>query len=168
MKRHRSHRDKKIQKLNLVALMDIFTILVFFLMVNSSDVQIKESHESIALPKATTPTLPADSLKLFVNNKMMFIENDSNPIQLSKQVLDEEFIPQLIAQLNRLDSEKSPLTPENEAKGRTITIMSDKAVPYGVMKKILASCAQTAYRDVALAVNYEDLDKVTPAETNRS
>ena len=43
IERHRA-RMKKTSKLSLVSLMDIFTILVFFLMVNASDVEVLQKQ----------------------------------------------------------------------------------------------------------------------------
>ena len=48
-------------KLNLVSLMDIFTILVFFLMVNTGDVEVLQPDERIVLPKSYA-TLKPDSV----------------------------------------------------------------------------------------------------------
>lgn len=44
-KHHR--RLNQAPKMNLVSLMDIFTILVFFLLVNSSDVEVLQTDKSI-------------------------------------------------------------------------------------------------------------------------
>ena len=160
MKRHRNHRNTTESKLNLVALMDIFTILVFFLMVNSSDAIIKQTHKSITLPEAATPTLPTDTIKLVVNNDSFFIESTSGQkptaIAVNEKNIENGIYPDLIAQLTTLESRLPKLPPEDIAKGRQITIMSDKAVPYKVMKTILASCAATSYRDISLAIAYKD------------
>src|SRR6056297_3044858 len=54
-KRIRRHygRMHKPGGLNLVSLMDIFTILVFFLMVNSSDVKVMQNTADVPLPEST-------------------------------------------------------------------------------------------------------------------
>ena len=41
--------------INLVSMMDIFTILVFFLLVNSSDVEVLPNAKEIVLPTSTAP-----------------------------------------------------------------------------------------------------------------
>ncbi|HYQ72258.1 MAG TPA: biopolymer transporter ExbD, partial [Gammaproteobacteria bacterium] len=38
--------------INLVSLMDIFTILVFFLLVNSSDGEVLPTHKAVNLPES--------------------------------------------------------------------------------------------------------------------
>jgi biopolymer transport protein ExbD len=51
-------RMQQNSKLNLVSLMDIFTILVFFLMVNSGDVEILQSDKDITLPDSVSEQKP--------------------------------------------------------------------------------------------------------------
>jgi biopolymer transport protein ExbD len=47
----RNHRRlAQTPRLNLVALMDIFTILVLFLMVNNGDVEVLQPERNITLP----------------------------------------------------------------------------------------------------------------------
>ena len=45
-----SRNRVKITKMNLTSLMDVFTILVFFLLVNSGSVEIMEAPKNITLP----------------------------------------------------------------------------------------------------------------------
>ena len=60
-RRSRQVRGKKSAALNLVSLMDIFTILVFFLMVNSSEVEVLQSSSKIKLPDFHLRETPAKS-----------------------------------------------------------------------------------------------------------
>ena len=55
MDRHHK-RHKRSTALNLVSLMDIFTILVFFLLVNSSDVEVLPSAKDVQLPESIAET----------------------------------------------------------------------------------------------------------------
>lgn len=49
----RQHRRGRLPGLNLVSLMDIFTILVFFLLVNSSDTSSLQGNKDLQLPIST-------------------------------------------------------------------------------------------------------------------
>ena len=53
--------------LNLVSLMDIFTILVFFLLVNTSDGEILPTHKSVELPESISEQQPRVNVTLMVN-----------------------------------------------------------------------------------------------------
>ena len=48
----RNERGKKTVSLNLVSLMDIFTILVFFLLVNSAQVEVLPNARDLQLPES--------------------------------------------------------------------------------------------------------------------
>lgn len=156
MKRHRNRRQSPTQKLNLVALMDIFTILVFFLMVNSSDVQIKDTHDSVALPQSTTTELPADTLKLYITDTYMFFEDESEQYSLDQFSKESGTYPQLVQALEAIASKQGELPESRQAKGRPITIMGDEKTDYTTIQQVLASCATTSFRDVSLAVIYKE------------
>lgn len=158
MKRHRSRRQNPVQKLNLVALMDIFTILVFFLMVNSSDVQIKETHDSVALPESSTTQLPEDTLKLYITQDYMFFDKSNQKIDLNDDS-DSSIYPQLVAALQSVALSQGEIPEARLEKGRAITVLGDQKTSYTTIQKILASCAQTEFRDVSLAVIYNDVQE---------
>ena len=72
---HRREGQKKRSKvvsLNLVSLMDIFTILVFFLMVNSSD-ETLQSNAKIKLPDSTAEKMPKNQLLISVNQDDLIV-----------------------------------------------------------------------------------------------
>src|SRR5690606_32547013 len=74
-KHHR--RAKQVPKLNLVSLMDIFTILVFFLLVNSSDVEVLQADKSIKLPASVSDIVPENNLVVMVNAEAMIVAAQS-------------------------------------------------------------------------------------------
>ncbi len=73
MERHHKRQSQQA-KLSLVSLMDIFTILVFFLMLNASDVQVLDNHKSVTLPEATSETPARETLLLLVNNQSLILQ----------------------------------------------------------------------------------------------
>ncbi len=150
----RYHKRSKMQaKLSLVSLMDIFTILVFFLLVNSSDVEILQTHKSVQLPESTAEQKPENNLMIMVNNDSILVNGrkiaDTGEVMLS----DEAEIEALRAELE-YRAGRQPLVSEAERQiGRDITIMGSRDLPYSLLKKIMMTCAQTEYRNISLAVN---------------
>jgi len=62
----RNHkRNANKSSLNLTALMDIFTILVFFLMVNQSEVEVQNT-DTVELPVSLAENKPDDQLTVLV------------------------------------------------------------------------------------------------------
>jgi len=60
---------------------------------------------------------------------------------------DADLIEPLQAQLVALKAR-----PEALAAGTTVTIMGDKDIPFRLLRKVMSTCAQAAYTDVAFAV----------------
>ena len=67
-------RMHKAGGLNLVSLMDIFTILVFFLMVNSSDVKVLQNTADVPLPQSTSEKEAVESLTVQVTGGSILVQ----------------------------------------------------------------------------------------------
>ncbi|WP_207234089.1 ExbD/TolR family protein [Shewanella maritima] len=151
-------RLKAGNKLNLVALMDIFTILVFFLIVNQSEVRVLQNIEKIKLPVSIAEELPVENLVITVIDQTVLVQDravwqsqaDDNIHQPH-----EEFVKALTNELNYQASKRPELTESEQLKGRAVTILSDASTPYALLKQIMAACAETGYRNMSLAVEQQ-------------
>lgn len=142
-------------KLNLVALMDIFTILVFFLMVNQSEVKVLQSNKDISLPRSVSEQLPSEKVMLTITANGVLVQG--KPVwQGDWQQESSQWLPALTAalsaELNYLATRAAPLSDEQLQAGRALTILGDASVPYALLRKLMAICAATEYRDLSLAV----------------
>lgn len=144
-------------KLNLVSLMDIFTILVFFLLVNSSDVEVLQKNKEIKLPESVAEKKPEDNLIVMVSNESVMV--GGRKIADVKAIInsDSAEIKPLVEELDhraKLRLARNPYRSEEEEKlGLNITIMGDHAIPYALLKRIMTTCAKSEYRNLSLAVN---------------
>ena len=151
-KRIRRHqrRGKHQSKLNLVSLMDIFTILVFFLMVNSSsDVQVLSQDKTISLPVSNAEQIPKDTLALTVTNTHVLINGRAIVETATLRDLEGDIEPKL---KEELDYQASRSNYDGE-QGRPVTIVADKELPYQLLKKIMSTCVDSGYLNISLAVN---------------
>lgn len=152
MERH--HRRSKSQsKLNLVSLMDIFTILVFFLLVNSSDVEVLQSNKDITLPASVAEKKPENNLVVMVSAEDIIVGGRKVANVKSVMKSDEREIASLKKELLYLAGRKPYRSIKEEEKGRDITIMGDQNIPYALLKKIMTTCAKSEYRNISLAVS---------------
>lgn len=150
-KHHRRHNSAA--KLQLVSLMDIFTILVFFLLLNSSDVEILQTDKSIALPESISQQKPDETLVIRVNQESLFVGADKVADVADMMKGDSSELVQPLSLALQKYAEDKPLTEREIERGRSVTIMGDQTVPYAVLKRIMATSAATDYRDIALAVS---------------
>lgn len=152
-------RFNSAPKLNLVSLMDIFTILVFFLIVNQSEVRVLESTQQINLPVSIAEELPSENILITVLNNQVLVQDrliweHENSLTESTAIEEnsEKLVESIKTELNYLASKRTELTVSEQEKGRAVTIIGDAAVPYKVLKQIMAACAASDYRNMSLAV----------------
>lgn len=144
--------------LNLVSLMDIFTILVFFLLVNSSSVQEMPNSKSVKLPQSTSDRLPEETLLLLVNSDHILVQG--RPVVKIAEIAEQSelLIGSLLAELQHHADRAGLLQPG--AEPGEVTIMGDKEISYSLLKRIVATCSRANYTRVSLAVMRKAKDKV--------
>lgn len=152
MARHHRRMNKQ-SKLNLVSLMDIFTILVFFLMVNSGDVEVLQADKNIKLPESTAEVKPDITLLIKISASDLIVQG--RKIASVDEVLASsgDRIRSLDKELQYQASRKPLMTEMEKERGRAVTIMGDQEIPYQLLKRVMTTCAQADYRDISLAVN---------------
>ncbi len=153
----RMERHRKLSKgapLNLVSLMDIFTILVFFLLVNSSSAPQLPSQKDLALPKSTAKKTPKETLILAVTADSLLIGGREIVALADVKASSEDVIEPLRLELEFQRSNRQLKVESGQSpQGETITIMGDEKIPYEVMHKILATCQQANYTEIAFAAH---------------
>jgi len=151
MDRHHA-RHKKVVGLNLVSLMDIFTILVFFLLVNSSDVEVLPNAKDVQLPESIAETKARESVVILVTDSEILVQG--RVVGRVEEVLasDELIIPGLRAELVAQAGRSLISSEEDETLGREATIMGDREIPYHLLKRVMATCTDADYGRLSLAV----------------
>ncbi|MEM7080812.1 MAG: biopolymer transporter ExbD [Pseudomonadota bacterium] len=147
--RRRARGGKKTAGLNLVSLMDIFTILVFFLMVNSSEVEVLQTSSDIKLPDSNSEQQPQNNIVVSVGASDIIVQGRA-VARIADLTGDEQ--PVIDGLQTELEYQASRRTEMPEG-GFEITVMGDKAVPYWLLKRILYTCQTTDFARVSLAVN---------------
>jgi len=155
MERHHKRMGKE-SKLSLVSLMDIFTILVFFLMFNASDVQVLQTHKSVTLPKSSADSAAQETLVLLVNAQHILLQGQKMADVAQVMAQPEDIIvaleKELLYQKNRTKVLANQGEEDAEDVARAITIMGDQGIEYGLLKKIMQTCASAGYTNISLAV----------------
>jgi biopolymer transport protein ExbD len=143
--------------LNLVSLMDIFTILVFFLLVNTSDGEILPTHKSVELPESVSEQQPRITLTIMVNEESILLHG--KVIASVADVMQEQGNYSKELQLALVEEAGDvPGTGEEKAERREATIMGDKEIPFSLLKKVMATCTQAGFNHISLAVLQKPLE----------
>ncbi len=151
VKRMQRHHKRNLRRvpLNLVSLMDIFTILVFFLLVNSSDVEVLPNARSIELPQSIAEEKPRETVVVMVTGKEILVQGRQVATVASVMKTDSHEIPDLRSHLEKLAART---IKRGQAGNPEVTIMGDREIPYRLLKKIMLTCTLADYGKVSLAV----------------
>lgn len=136
--------------LNLVSLMDIFTILVFFLLVNSSSQQLP-STKDVKLPTSIANKVPQENLIILVTKDSILVAGHKVANVTDSLASAEPTIKTLADELQFQASKTTVSAELAQANKLSVTIMGDETIPYGLMSKILATCRNTNYTNIAFA-----------------
>lgn len=152
-------------KLNLVSLMDIFTILVFFLIVNQSEVRVLQNTKEINLPISIAEELPAENILITVLPQSIMIQDrviwqQQAPLSQVNAEIDADFVNSIKEELKYLSAKRPALSDKEKENGRAVTIIGDASVPYQVLKEIMSACADSDYRNMSLAVEQVAKSKI--------
>ena len=151
MARHHK-RMSKDSKLSLVSLMDIFTILVFFLLVNSGEGEVLPTTRNVDLPESIAEQKPRENVVVMVTEHDILVQGSR--IAVLKDVNDsgELLIDPLKAAL--ISQNKRRLIASNAVKPTApeVTIMGNKESPYRLLKKVMATCTEAGFGKISVAV----------------
>jgi biopolymer transport protein TolR len=151
----RKSRNKMSMDMNLVSLIDIFTILLFFLLSSATGVEILTSTKAVKLPMSSSEKLPKETVVIVVAGQDILVDGRKvTTVDEAMAVKGDEIAP-LKAEL-ALHAGKQIVREENKAQGRAVTIMGDRDIPYALLRKVMATAARADYSDVSFAVTKKD------------
>jgi len=177
MKRMARSRKRKTAGMNLTSLMDVFTILVFFLLTNSASNEAIEAPKVITLPDSVVESKPRETVILMVTHDEVLIE--AKPVMKTEDLYQSEDLVVAAIQAamveevgkavtmaeTELEEAKAALA-ERAAAGEDVSeamaellaeppevnILADRTVPFAVLKKVMSSCTNAGYTRISLAV----------------
>ncbi|MDH3274236.1 MAG: biopolymer transporter ExbD [Gammaproteobacteria bacterium] len=159
MEKHHK-RNKGAGALNLVSLMDIFTILVFFLLVNSSDVETLPNTKDIQLPESIAEDKAKESVVIMIGEEDILVQGEAVVKVANVMATTGNDIPELREALKSQNDRVLRRTAQDDIAGREVTIMGDKDIPYRLLKKVMATCTESDYGQISLAVLQKSSDKL--------
>jgi biopolymer transport protein TolR len=145
--------------MNLVSLIDVFTILIFFLLSSSGGVETLASPKAVKLPLANVEQAAKETVVLVVTRDEILAEGRRIANVRDVLATTTDTIPALKAELDLLAQRKA-VRQETASKiasdGQAITILADKDIPYSLLRKVMFSCALAGFSDVSFAVRRKD------------
>ena len=156
----RHERGKRGAALNLVSLMDIFTILVFFLLVNSAEVETLPNAKEIQLPESIAEEKANETVVIMISDEDIIVQGLPVAKVADVMKLQGNDIPELRAALLSQNDRVLRREAREDIAGREVTIMGDKDISYKLLKKVMATCTASDYGRISLAVLQKSSDKL--------
>jgi len=147
-----SRNRMKVTKMNLTSLMDVFTILVFFLLVNSGSVEVMEAPKQVTLPESMVQEKPRETVVIFVSPDEVIVQGKA--VMKVADILESgtASVEPITARLAELKTSVVGPSTKWVSESQEVTILADRSVPFTVIKRIMTSCTGEGYGQVSLAV----------------
>jgi biopolymer transport protein ExbD len=144
-------RNRADAQLNLIPLIDILSVMVAFLLVYSTEVEVIQNSKGIEIPQSIAQTAPKQSVVVMVTKTDLFVQGEFITTVADIRATPGTLVEPLRAALKRPLLVGREMT-ERDLAEREITIMADKALPYDVLKRVMATCTDADYGKISLAV----------------
>ena len=153
----RKRRGETGFKLNITSMMDMFTIILVFLIKNySTDGAMLTPAEDLTLPTSTAEKAAREALSVKIAQNSISVEGRvvigaalyAAISDQSEFLIDDLY--EVLREYAQRATELAVLSGQ-EFSGQ-ITVQGDSRVPYGILTRIMYTCGQAGYPDINLIV----------------
>ena len=150
--RRMGRNKRKVTGLNLTSLMDVFTILVFFLLFHASSSEVMEAPKQIKLPDSVVETKPRETVVIMVSPEVVLVQGEA--VVSTTEVLENkiETVIEITERLKQLERNIIGISTKAIVESKEVTILADKTIPFKALKKIMSTCTGSGYGRISLAV----------------
>src|SRR6185436_14276283 len=143
----RKNRNQTMVDMNLVSLIDVFTILIFFLLSSASGVELLPSPKAVKLPESFAEKAPKETIVVIVSGTESIVDGRRVASVADVMATQGDLIAPLKAELDLL-ANRQVVRAENQAQTKAVTIMGDKDIPYQLLRKVMFTSARANFSDV--------------------
>jgi biopolymer transport protein ExbD len=148
-------RHRADAELNLIPMIDILSVMVSFLLVYSTNVEVLQNNKGIEIPQSIAEQQPKQTVVVMLTTQQLFVQGE--PIESVAEIRanNGNILEPLRAALKRPTVVGQEMS-EKDLADREVTVMADKVLPYEVIKKVMATCTDADYGKVSFAVLQKD------------
>lgn len=145
----KQHEDPQ---LNLIPMIDIMSVMVAFLLIYSTEVEVVQNARNVEIPLSTAEAKPAETVVVTITRDMLLVQGEK--IATMDQIRDPNaaLIEPLREYLSRPLTTRSSAAQQAALAHREITVLADRGLPYEVIRKVMTTCTAAAYDKLSLAV----------------
>lgn len=145
-------RNRAGVSLNLIPMIDILSVMVAFLLVYSTEVEVLQNTKAIEIPESVAEIKPRVTVVIMVTRDELLVQGE--PVAKIADIarMKGTIIAPLKSALERPTVAMPRSVLERDIEARELTIMGDKVIPFNVLKKIMATCTDANFGRISLAV----------------
>jgi biopolymer transport protein TolR len=144
-------RNKADAELNLIPMIDILSVMVSFLLVYSTEVEVVQNTKGIDIPQSISQQRPRQTVVVMLTRDDLFVQGERIASVAEVRASTAAIIAPLRAALKRPTLVGQAMTDKDIAE-REITVMADKQIPYEVLKKVMSTCTDADYGRLSFAL----------------
>ena len=158
IKKHRQ-RGHHVSHMALVPFIDMLMMLVVFLLLHSSDVEILPNTKQITIPQSVAELKPRETVVVMVTTEDLMVNGRSIAKIRDLTAPSANLIIEPLRVALKEQSDTSLRTAsEKDLAEREVTIMGDKGTPFTVLKRVMATATAADYGKVSLAVIQKEVE----------
>jgi biopolymer transport protein TolR len=144
-------RNKADAELNLIPMIDILSVMVSFLLVYSTEVEVVQNTKGIDIPQSISQQRPRQTVVVMLTRDDLFVQGERIASLADVRASATAIIAPLRDALKRPTLVGQAMTDKDIAE-REITVMADKQIPYEVLKKVMSTCTDADYGRLSFAL----------------
>lgn len=148
-------RNRADAELNLIPMIDILSVMVSFLLVYSTEVEVVQNTKGIEIPQSISEQRPHQTVVVMLTKEDVFVQGERVTSVAEVAGSTGTIIGPLSAALKRPTLIGEELTERTIAE-REVTVMADKTLPYEVLKKVMSTCTDADYGRISFALLQKD------------
>lgn len=149
-------REVKSSSLVLTSLMDIFIVIVIYLLMNQAVGVDVAPPKAIKLPESVVDTAPRQTVVMTVSNTDVVVQGERVATIADVLASNDDYIAAVGKRLDRIRESYIGINDEAMANSTEVTIMADRRVPFKVLKKLMSTSSSAGYGKISLAVNKKE------------
>jgi biopolymer transport protein TolR len=158
IKKHRQ-RGHHVSHMALVPFIDMLMMLVVFLLLHSSDVEILPNTKQITIPQSVAELKPRETVVVMVTTDALLVNGRQIATIAELRGDDKQLIIEPLRLALKEQSDSSLRTAaQDDLADREVTIMGDKGTPFAILKRVMATATAADYGKVSLAVIQREVE----------
>jgi biopolymer transport protein ExbD len=152
----RSGRKAPKTGMMLTSLMDIFTVLVLYLIVNQGGGVDLDAPKSVKIPDSVVETAPRRSVVMAVSATEILIQGV--PIATTAEVQEsrQDYIEPIRQEMLRIKNLAVEQGDKGISESSEVTILADRGIPFKILKKLMSTSSSAGFDKISLAVNQKE------------